>query len=76
MNPSDRDYLLNFYREDIRKLASLVGRNLSTTGCEWTSFWSNRPDCESEPESGTLESERGLSRLGVYLSIPHGWTRD
>jgi Sulfotransferase family len=28
MNPSDRDYLRGFYREDIGKLASLVGHNL------------------------------------------------
>lgn len=28
MDPADRRYLIDFYREDIRKLASLVGRNL------------------------------------------------
>jgi hypothetical protein len=28
MDPVDRHYLLDFYREDIRKLASLLGRNL------------------------------------------------
>ena len=28
MDPEDRRYLIDFYREDIRKLASLVGRNL------------------------------------------------
>jgi hypothetical protein len=28
MDPADRHYLLNFYREDIRKLASLLNRNL------------------------------------------------
>jgi hypothetical protein len=28
MDPVDRRYLVDFYREDIRKLASLVGRNL------------------------------------------------
>jgi hypothetical protein len=28
MDPADRRYLLDFYREDIRKLASLLGRNL------------------------------------------------
>lgn len=28
MDPADRDYLLDFYREDIRKLASLLDRNL------------------------------------------------
>lgn len=28
MDSSDRDYLVNFYREDVRKLARLVGRNL------------------------------------------------
>jgi hypothetical protein len=28
MDPADRRYLVDFYREDIRKLASLLGRNL------------------------------------------------
>jgi hypothetical protein len=28
MDPADRHYLVDFYREDIRKLASLLGRNL------------------------------------------------
>ncbi len=28
MDPADRRYLLDFYREDIRKLAGLLGRNL------------------------------------------------
>jgi hypothetical protein len=28
MNPADRHYLVDFYREDIRKVASLLGRNL------------------------------------------------
>jgi hypothetical protein len=28
MDPADRRYLLDFYRQDIRKLASLLGRNL------------------------------------------------
>lgn len=32
MNSSDRDYLRSFYREDVRKLAILVGRNLD----HWT----------------------------------------
>lgn len=28
MDPADRHYLIDFYREDICKLASLLGRNL------------------------------------------------
>ena len=28
MDPRDRQYLLDFYREDVRKLATLIGRNL------------------------------------------------
>jgi len=28
MDPADRDYLVGFYREDIRKLAALLGRDL------------------------------------------------
>jgi len=30
MDPTDRNYLVDFYREDIRKLASLLGRNLDS----------------------------------------------
>jgi hypothetical protein len=30
MDPADRHYLVDFYREDIRKLANLVGRNLDS----------------------------------------------
>jgi hypothetical protein len=28
MDPADRRYLVDFYREDIRKIANLLGRNL------------------------------------------------
>jgi hypothetical protein len=28
MEPADRQYLIDFYREDIHKLASLLGRDL------------------------------------------------
>jgi len=48
MNPSDRDYLVGFYREDTRKLASLVGRNLDA----WQRVdLSNRPYGENAPGS-------------------------
>jgi len=29
MDPGDRQYMIQYYREDIRKLAALLGRDLS-----------------------------------------------
>jgi hypothetical protein len=46
MNPSDRDYLVDFYRDDIRKLEWLVGRNLDD--------WLRKAPRGSKHSSGTL----------------------